>query len=81
MNRYTRITLLNGKKITLRYDANDDAPGARGRFFRGVEVDKYGDEVQRNGADEQLHYIELTAIKRFVPMVLDPFYAELVREK
>lgn len=46
-------------------------------FLRGIEVNKFGDEVFGKGFDERLRLIELGAITSTVEMVMNPKYAEL----
>lgn len=52
-----------------------------GRWLRGYEVDKTGEEIQPRGADRRLRIIDKAAIISRRPCRMDPTYAELVPGK
>lgn len=49
-------------------------------FLTGVEVNREGDEVAGKGFDERRHLIDLELVIRRVPMRMDMYYGELVKD-
>lgn len=68
--RYERVRFA-GRSVILRVTAESE------HFMRGIEVNKFGDEVIPRGADERLHIIQKTVIKKRTALKMNNYYAEL----
>lgn len=69
--RYARVTLDTGKRIILRVVSET------GRFLRGIEVDREGEEIIPQGAHQRMHIIERPRITKIAEMRMNPKYATL----